>query len=395
MENRSTVDRLRDKIKWLGRKLAVLERLEGEFTESEETYRKLVENSLTGIYIDQGGKIVFSNDQFAGIFGYSREEIIGMESRRLVHPDDRALTDEFRNKRLKGEDAPSEYEARGITKEGRSIWVKRRNTDIRYQGQPAILGNMVDVTEQKRTEEQLKKTNKELKHFIHVVSHDLKTPVISICGFSDRLLRNYSETLDEKGKTYLEHIMSSATRMETLVSDLLTFSRIGRMVPKIEDHASSKIVEDVISDLGDRLQEVDLEVAEDLPTLRCDRERLHQVFQNLMGNAVKFTKSSESPRIEIGYEDKGTFHRFYVRDNGIGIDPRDHRKIFEKFERLEEEDQEEGSGLGLAIVERIVQGHGGSVWVESEKGKGATFYFTFAKHPRVQESSQSEADESS
>jgi PAS domain S-box-containing protein len=379
-------EELREKVKRLDREVAKLERAEQALRESEEKYRKLVENSLTGIYIDQGGKIVFSNAQFTQIYGYSSDELIGMESRMLVHPEDRPLTDEFRAKRLQGENVPSEYEARGLTKTGETIWVKRRNTDIEFEGKPAILGNIVDVTDRKQTEEQLQKTNEELQDFVHLVSHDLKTPVISIYGFSDRLLRNYADRLDEKGRKYLGHIMSSATRMEALVSDLLTFSRMGRVIPKIESDSSLDIVENVISDLRPKVEKngIELVVAEGLPRVPCDRERLHQVFQNLIGNAVKFTWNSEAPRIEIGYEDKENFHQFYVRDSGIGIDPHDQQRIFEKFERLEEIEDEEGTGLGLAIVERIVTSHGGKVWVESKKGEGATFYFTLPKDPRVQ-----------
>lgn len=385
MGDKSTVDVLKEMAGELSDKLAKLRGADQALRESEEKYRKLVENSLTGIYIDQGGKLVFLNEQFADIYAYPREELMGMQTWKLVHPEDRRLTDEFRAKRLRGEDVPSEYEARGLTREGKTIWVRRRNTDIEYEGKPAILGNVVDVTEQRRAEEQLQRTNEELQDFVHAVSHDLKTPVMSIYGFSNRLLKNYSDRLDKKGKQYLDHIMSSAVRMETLISDLLTFSKIGHMVPKIERHFSSDIVKDVISDLHARLKKkgVELDVADDLPEISCDRERLYQVFQNLIVNAIKFTPTSEGPRIEIGYEDKEEFHQFYVKDNGIGIDPQDQQKIFEKFERLEEEEDEEGTGLGLAIVKRIVNSHGGRVWVESEKGKGTIFYFTFRKDPHV------------
>ncbi len=397
MEDKPTVEDLQEQVKRLSKELGRLEQTETALRESEEKYKKLVENSLTGIYIDQGGKIVFANEQFADIYGYSRKELMGMESRGLVHPEDRGLTDEMRTKRLRGEEPPAEYEARGLTKKGETIWVKRRNTDIEFEGKPAILGNVVEITEQKRNEERLRQTNEELQDFVHVVSHDLKTPVVSVYGFSERLRKNYAHTLDEKAKSYLEHIMSSAARMEALVSDLLAFSRIGRMVPEIESHSSLDIVEKVISDLKGRLKEngVEMVVPEELPDISCDRERLHQVFQNLIVNAVKFTRTRESPRIEIGYEDKDPFHQFYVRDNGIGIDPEDQEKIFEKFERLEQEKDEEGTGLGLAIVKRIIQSHGGEVWVESEKETGATFYFTLPKEPQADQSSADETREES
>ena len=351
--------------------------------QSEEKYSKLVENSLTGIYIDQDEKIVFANNRLAEIYRYPREELIGIESWRLVHPEDRSLTDKRRAKRLKGKEVPSEYEARGLTKNGETIWIKRRNTSIEYRGRPAILGNAVDITEQKRAEEELRKINEELKNFVYVVSHDLKTPIISILGFSSRLLKSYQEKLGDKGRVYLEHIMASGHRMEVLVSDLLALSRIGRVVSDFRDISSREIVESVASALQDRVEEkgIELVVAHNLPTISCDGERIYQVFQNLLVNAIKFMGDTERPQIEIGYADKGGFHQFCVRDNGIGIDPEHHRRIFGMFQRLEKIEDEEGTGLGLAIVDRIVSSHDGKIWVESEKGKGATFYFTLPKVP--------------
>ena len=350
--------------------------------QSEEKYSKVVENSLTGIYIDQDERIVFANNRLAEIYRYPREELIGIESWRLVHPEDRSLTDKRRAKRLKGKEVPSEYEARGLTKDGETIWIKRRNTSIEYRGRPAILGNAVDITEKKRAEQELQKLNEELKNFVYVVSHDLKTPIISIQGFSSRLLKDYEKKLGDKGRVYLEHIKSSGRRMEVLVSDLLTLSRTGRVVSEFSDISSWEIVESVASALEDRMKEKGIElVAEELPTISCDGEKIYQVFQNLLVNAIKFMGDTERPQIEVGYADKGRLHQFSVTDNGIGIAPKHHRRIFEMFQRLRKIEDEEGTGLGLAIVDRIVRSHHGKVWVESEKRKGATFYFTLPKDP--------------
>jgi len=137
-------------------------RAEEALRESQETYSTMVENSLTGIYIDQDGKIVFANRRFADIYRYSRDELIGMESWKLVHPEDRALTDEIRTKRLKGEEVPSEYEARGLTIDGETIWIARRNIRTDYKARPAILGNIVDVTARKRAEKDSQDTNEKL-----------------------------------------------------------------------------------------------------------------------------------------------------------------------------------------------------------------------------------------
>jgi PAS domain S-box-containing protein len=348
---------------------------------SEKKYSTLVENSLTGIYIDQDDKIVFANHRFAEIYGYSKEELMGLEPWRLVHPEDRPLTDQRRTRRLKGEAVPSEYLARGMTKTGETIWIARRNALIEYEGRPAILGNIVDISRQKHAEEELQKINEELKNFVHVVSHDLRTPIISVQGFSRRLFKSYQNKLGDKGRQYVSQIESSARRMEVLVSDLLELSSIGRVVSTFKDVPSHEIVGPVISGLQDRLKEkgIELVVAQNLPTIHCDGERIYQVFENLIVNAIKFMGDTEDPKIEIGNEDREAFHEFYVRDNGIGIDPKWHQKIFESFHRLKEIEDQEGTGLGLAIVDRIVNNHGGKVWVESEKGKGATFHFTLPK----------------
>lgn len=385
MAGKPTYEELEQRVKELEKEALEHKRMEEVLRESEEKYSKLVENSLTGIYIDQDEKIVFANNRLADIYRYPREELIGIESWRLVHPEDRSLTDKTRARRLKGEEAPPEYEARGLTKDGETIWIKRRNTSIEYKGRPAILGNAVDITEQKQAEEELRKINEELKNFVHVVSHDLKTPIISIQGFSSRLLKNYQEKLGEKGRVYLEHIKTSGRRMEVLVSDLLALSKIGRVVSNLKDISSHEIVKNLTSDLQDRVKEkgIELVVAHNLPTISCDGERIYQVFQNLLVNAIKFMGDTESPQIEIGYTDMGDFHQFSVRDNGIGIDPKYHRRIFEIFHRLKKIEDEEGTGIGLAIVYRIVTDHDGKVWVESEKGKGATFYFTLPKDPSL------------
>ncbi len=243
---------------------------------------------------------------------------------------------------------------------------------------PEVLQKYDDRRARKRAQEELRKMNEELKNFAHIVSHDLKTPIVHIQGFSSVLLEGYHEKLEQKYRTCLERIKANADRMEILISDLLALSRVGRVVSTFKDVPSSEIVKNVTWGLQDRLKEnrIELVVPDNLPTIYCDGNRIYQVFENLLVNAIKFMRETHNPRIEIGREDKKGFHQFYVRDNGIGIDPKHHREIFERFHRLRQMEDEEGTGLGLAIVERIVNGHGGRVWVESEPGKGSTFYFT-------------------
>jgi PAS domain S-box-containing protein len=365
---------LKHKVKALEEEVARLKQVERELRQNEQTYGQVIENSQTGIYIDQEGRIRFANSRFAEIYGYQKEEIIGMESRRLVHPEDRDLTDRMREKRLRGEDAPSQYEARGLTKDGDTIWIRRRNTKIDYEEKPAILGNIVDITRQKQAEE-------ELRDFARAVSHDLKNPLVSIHGLASKLRKDYKKELSGKGEEYIEHIQAGTQQIEALISDLRTLSQLGQVIVEYEDVDISALMQEVASSLQAQLKErgIELSIAEDLPVIRCDRARIFQVFSNLVGNAIKYMGTPEEPRIEVGYEDQGQAHCFYVKDNGIGIAPEHHQKIFESFQRLKEIKSQEGTGLGLSIVKRIVKNHGGRIWVESEKHKGSTFYFTLPK----------------
>jgi len=238
-----------------------------------------------------------------------------------------------------------------------------------------------DITERARLREELQKKNKELENFVYIVSHDLKSPIVSMQGFSSMLLNEYREKLGAEGERYLDRIRANASRMEVLISDLLALSRVGRVVGAFKDVSSLDIVNRVCKRIKGRMEEkgTEVSISDDLPIIHCDEDRIYQVFENLIVNAVKFTGDAEKPKIEIWHKDEGDFYQFYVKDNGIGIDKKYHRKIFEIFYRLNEIEDKEGTGIGLVIVERIIKNHGGEIWVESEKGKGATFCFTLPK----------------
>lgn len=381
MEVQTSYETLRERVNQLEKELLRCRQFELALGESEQRWKKLVENSLTGIYVDQGGKIIFANERFADIYRYPKEELIGIESCKLVHPEDRAFTDEMRAKRLRGEKPLSEYDARGLTKDGKTIWVRRMNTDIEYEGKLSILGNLIDITEEKRFEEELEETNAELREFMDVVSHDLKTPLISIRGFGSRLFRHHAAELSDKALEYLKRIEASAERMDALISDLRAFLTSGHAEYHCREVSARKIIQSVVNDIEAILRDrkVILILADDLPTICCDPEKMYHVFQNLIENAVKYSGDNANPRIEIQYRDTGDAHQFSVTDNGIGIDPADHERVFKKFLRLKAAKDEKGTGLGLAIVELIVERHGGKVWVESELGKGSSFVFTLPK----------------
>jgi signal transduction histidine kinase len=204
---------------------------------------------------------------------------------------------------------------------------------------------------------------------------------MTIQGFASRLRKKLPEESEGRVGRYIEQIMASADRMELLVTDLLALSKSGRVVSTLREVPSLEMVRRVTLGLRDRLEEkgIELVVAEQLPVVRCDRERICQVFENLLVNSIRSLGTTQDPRIEIGFEEEAEFQTFFVQDNGVGIDAKHHRRIFEMFYRGKGTEEKEGTGLGLSIVERIVRAHGGKVWVESEEGKGATFYFSLPR----------------
>jgi len=243
--------------------------------------------------------------------------------------------------------------------------------------------------ETRRNTEQLARANKELENFVFTVSHDLKSPIVSIHGFSTMLLNEYRDKLDEEALHYLDRIQYNINQMERLIQDLLELSRVGQVVNPFENVDVGKIVQTALSELQYQWEEkgIEIVVAPNLPTLYCDRARIVQVFTNLIGNAIKYMGDNPHPRIEIGYKDQGNQHLFFIRDNGIGIDKAYHEKIFDLFYTLKEVQGVEGTGVGLTIVKRIIENHQGQIWVESEKGKGSTFYFTIPKKLAIKSSS--------
>jgi len=231
--------------------------------------------------------------------------------------------------------------------------------------------------------EQLKAANEELENFVYTVSHDLKSPIVSIQGFSSILLQEHPANLNQEAIHFLERIQANANQMEKLIRDLLELSRIGRVVNPFESVQAAQIINETLAELIYQIQEKKIEiiVQEHLPEIYCDRNRMRQVFTNLLSNAVKYIGNPAQPTIEIGCQEKNDAYLFFVKDNGIGIEPEYFEKIFGLFQILNPEQNQEtsGTGVGLTIVKRIIENHGGKIWVESQKGAGATFYFTILK----------------
>ena len=336
------------------------------------------------ITTDRRGTLTFANRAATKALGYEKEELEGKHVSMFYDmgieraKDIMELLTEDRELR--------NYRMKLLTREKRKIPVSLSGSLLRdNRGEvTGTLGFLRDITDLVQAEEEIRKKNKELESFVYTISHDLRAPVISIQGFSSILLSDFQDKLDDTGKRYLTRIRANVRQMEILIDDLLELSRIGRIAGAFEDVPSAEIIRDVLDVLGPQLKKrgIKVNVQRGLPVIHCEKTRIYQVFENLIQNSIKYMGDAESPVIEVGCKKTDGFHEFYVKDNGIGIDPQYHQKIFQIFQRLKEVDAK-GTGIGLAIVERIAEFHGGSVRVESEKGKGATFWFTVGTGGRL------------
>lgn len=271
------------------------------------------------------------------------------------------------------------------------IRVAERTRDLQERTQDSEQLNkaMINLLEEhketnrelERVASRLQASNKELESFSYSVSHDLRAPLRHVDGFIRLLIQRERDHLDSTSARYLETIAESSNRMGRLIDDLLAFSRTGRAALNRQLTDSNAVVQDTLREMSPREDERDISWKIDvLPSIKVDGSLLRIVWENLIGNAIKYTRQCVNPRIEIGTLQQGSDETiFFIRDNGAGFDSKYKHKLFGVFQRLHRNDEFEGTGIGLATVQRIVHRHGGRVWAEGEVGKGATFYFTMEK----------------
>jgi light-regulated signal transduction histidine kinase (bacteriophytochrome) len=241
----------------------------------------------------------------------------------------------------------------------------------------------MDITRRKQMEEKLRealldleRSNRDLEEFAYISSHDLQEPLRKIANFSEMLVTQYQGRLDEQAERHFGYIIDGAKRMQALINDLLSYSRVGRAELTLVPASLEEILKGTLSNLQALIQESGAEISYDpLPTLQVNPHQMGQLLQNLITNGIKF-HDQRAPRIHLSARQEGQEWVIAVQDHGIGFDPQYVEGIFKVFKRLHSKEQYPGTGIGLAICKKIAERHGGRIWAESEPGRGATFYFT-------------------
>ncbi len=363
--------------------------------QGEERYRTLFENMSEGFALhemiwDEAGRPVDYrflevNPAFERLSGLRADQVIGRTARQLLPDLEQSWIERYAEIARTGKALVFEEYAAPLKK-----WYDVRAFSPKAGFFAAVFS---DVTQRKQWEKEreqliqdLQSKNNELSQFTYTVSHDLKGPLITILGFLGFVEQNLEQGNLEQAKADLQRIRFAAEKMQALLEGLLELSRIGRLINPPSQFSFGEVVTEAVQlllgNIYDQGRTVEFEIAPDLPNVYGDRARLLQVMQNLLDNALKYLGEQPQPLIEIGWREAADEYQFYVRDNGIGIEPAHQERVFGLFEKLDPRAQ--GYGVGLALVKRIIEVHHGRIWVESEgEGKGATFWFTLPKAPKA------------
>jgi PAS domain S-box-containing protein len=355
--------------------------IEDALQQSEKRFRSIFEGVDDAIFVESlKGEILDVNDRACEMFGWTHEEFVTKTVSDLVPEGQIAVIPE---------EMPKEYipeaplETVNIRANGEEFPVE---ITVRLQtlgAEEVMLAVVRDITERKEADDvlhqyrsELESSNESLEQFAYVASHDLQEPLRMVSSFMELLSNQYGDQLDENAQEYINFAVDGAQRMQRLVINLLTYSRVGTRGKSFETTGCEDVLEISLTNLKVALEESSTVVTHDpLPVVMADGDQLTQLFQNLIGNAIKFVEDGP-PKVHIGVSEEKGFHRFSIQDNGIGIAPENLERIFGVSQRLHAIDEYPGTGLGLAICKKIVERHGGRIWVESEPGKGSTFFFT-------------------
>lgn len=377
-------------------------RIKAELKASEKRFRQVLESAPEAmVIVDADGLIHLVNKQTEKLFGYEANEIIGQKVEML-------MPERFRRLHVKHREYYTGHPTVRQMGEGRELLGRRKDDsefpiEISLSPMETETGMQVsavirDITERKKIEneirmlnatleqrvarrtEQLAASNKELEQFAYIASHDLQEPLRMVSSFLQLLQKRYKGHIDEKADSYINYAVDGAERMKKLILDLLEYSRIGTNTGQFSPVDFNEVAEHIQKVFINEIKKTGAVITfNHLPTLQGNKTQLIQLFQNMVGNALKY-HSERKPEIHIDVQELAQHWLFSVADNGIGIEEEFYEKIFVVFQRLHNNSQYTGTGIGLALCKKIVESHGGKIWVESEIGKGTTFYFTINKN---------------
>jgi PAS domain S-box-containing protein len=372
------------------RNISVRRDAEKHLAQMEGKYRGLLEAAPDAmVVVNQRGEIVLLNVQAEKQFGYHRDELVGQQVKNIIPEGfaERLLADALRS----AEDALAQQIGTGIELTGRRKNGSHFPIEIMLSPLESAEGILVtaavrDITKRKKAEahllqkvEELNRSNEELEQFAYIASHDLQEPLRMVASYTQLLSKRYTGKLDSDADEFISFAMDGASRMQRLINDLLAYSRVGTKPMDLLDTSSEEALEQALINLRGAVAESGAIVTHDrLPTVLADEMQLVHLFQNLVGNAIKY-QGPGIPRVHISVskndESKWVFS---IRDNGLGIDSQYFEKIFGIFQRLHKREEFAGTGVGLAICKKIIERHGGSITVESQPGHGSTFRFALA-----------------
>ena len=373
---------------------------EEDLRDSELRLRLIFDSSLDAIVsIDEKGAVTEWSRQAETVFGWTHAEAVGRSLGDLIIPEGyREAHRRGMERFLKEGEGPilnRRIELTALRKDGSEFPVELTVTSQRLRGVYHFTAFCRDITERKESEqkllaytEELERSNRDLEDFAHIASHDLKEPLRGLSNLAAFLQEDYGDKLDEQGKGWLKRLGELCKRMENLINDLLYFSRLGGDELARQETDLNEVIDGIRAMLEPVLKEKHAVIAvpEPMPAIVCDKPRVTELLRNLVTNAIKYNDKPE-PRVEIGFIEKMEGDEglqndvFYVRDNGIGIEPRFHDTVFRIFKKLDTPFSKgaEGTGVGLTFVKKIVERHHGRIWIESAPGKGSTFYFTLKR----------------
>lgn len=363
---------------------------------TESLYNFFLTNSgdVLSIHDVVKNEIIYVSPGVEKITGKPDFEYIGKDNLYVYHEEDKGWIQEAlapKNFLLK---PVIKIQTKAVSADNKITWVEVNNVGYAEKGKVLkVISLTRDITEYKNSEialksyafdlenmnRRLERSNRELELFAHLASHDLKEPLRTIASYVQLIDKKYSSLLPPEAQDYMNFATSGVKRMHSMINDILSYSKVGASRLNLESVNFNDLLEIVLQGIERKIEESSAHIEyTKLPVIKADKNQIGQLFQNLIQNALKYRRE-EKPIIKVDVKQKNNYWEFSVTDNGAGIAPEYHEKIFNLFNRVKETSANEGSGIGLAICKKVVSNHGGRIWVESEEGKGSVFYFTIAE----------------